>query len=120
MTKQEARERAEFLAVMRRELPKVGDIETECDRLVRLAKQHGRICERECNRHQTPSGDWDEAAAKRDELLCDKVEKQIAAVCERIGCKPLFSGDPRGATVMIIIPSGYSNSWGGEGVCVPQ
>lgn len=32
---------------------------------------------------------------------------------------PVFNGDPRGAVLKIRVPSGYSDSWGGEGVCVP-
>lgn len=33
----------------------------------------------------------------------------------------LFEGDPRGACVKLILPSGRNNSWGGaeEGFCVP-
>lgn len=32
---------------------------------------------------------------------------------------PVFSGDPRGACVKIRVPSGKSDSWGGDGICVP-
>lgn len=113
-----ASEQTEFARIMGRETPtaKADDL----NRIMRLAREHGRIAERECNGHQKPNGDWDDEAAKRDELRSEKVEADIRAICERIGCKATFSGDPRGATVKLIVPSGYSNSFGGEGICVPQ
>jgi len=33
--------------------------------------------------------------------------------------KPSFQGDPRGACVKLIAPSGYTNDWGRQGICVP-
>ena len=114
----ETSERDQFVSIMTREVPGVRT--ADLGELMRLARRHGRIAERECNGHQTPSGDWDEAAAKRDEQASERVEARITAICERIGCKADFSGDPRGATVKLIVPSGYSDSWGGVGVCVPQ
>lgn len=30
-----------------------------------------------------------------------------------------FGGDPRGCTVKIVVPDGYTNDWGREGICVP-
>ncbi len=35
------------------------------------------------------------------------------------GYSPVFSGDPRGCTLKIKVPSGYTNDWGKEGLCVP-
>lgn len=32
---------------------------------------------------------------------------------------PVFSGDPRGACVKLKVPSGRTNDWGQEGICVP-
>jgi hypothetical protein len=32
---------------------------------------------------------------------------------------PIFTYDPRGATVKLHLPSGATNSFGGEGWCVP-
>jgi len=31
-----------------------------------------------------------------------------------------LSGDPRGYTVKLIVPSGRTNDWGREGIGVPQ
>lgn len=32
---------------------------------------------------------------------------------------PIFNGDPRGACTKLRVPSGRTDDWGGEGVCVP-
>lgn len=38
---------------------------------------------------------------------------------EQKGCVPVFSGDPRGATVKLQVPSGATGDWGQVGICVP-
>lgn len=85
--------------------------------ILRDATTHNRCAERECSEDMRPS----EAA---------RVEKQSAA-CERRITERLallgpgfsvaeFSGDPRGATVKIRVPSGYGDSWGDRShLCVP-
>lgn len=35
-------------------------------------------------------------------------------------CAPVFFGDPRGAVLKIRVPDGFSDSFGGEGICVPS
>jgi hypothetical protein len=46
---------------------------------------------------------------------------RIIEACKPWGIKPKFSGDPRGACVKLLLPSGRWNSFGGEkeGYCVP-
>ena len=46
---------------------------------------------------------------------------RIRAACEPWGIVPHFNGDPRGACVKLLLPSGRWNSWGGkeDGYCVP-
>lgn len=85
--------------------------------ILRDATTHNRCAEREC------SEDMSEREAAR-------VEKQSAA-CERRITERLallgpgfsvaeFTGDPRGATVKIRVPSGYGDSWGDRTMfCVP-
>ena len=52
----------------------------------------------------------------REELL----EKRIRAIVSELGLAGVtFSGDPRGATVKVLLPSGKTNDWGHEGYCVP-
>jgi hypothetical protein len=74
---------------------------------------------RACNGHQTPSGDWDERAAMKDERKEKDIENKISMLCDPFDCKPRFGGDPRGSTIKIVMPDGYTNDWGGEGICVP-
>lgn len=89
------------------------------ERLMRYGATLSAIAERECNGHQTPSGDWDERAAKRDEEKEERLRRRVAAMCEGFGCKAIFSGDPRGATLKVAVPDGYTDDWGREGICVP-
>ncbi len=79
--------------------------------ILRDAATHHRLCEVDCNEGLT------EAQARRS----DACERRILARCAELGpgFGAVFSGDPRGATVKITLPSGYSDSWGGEGLCVP-
>lgn len=79
--------------------------------LLTLARRHGRLAERACN-EDVPGL----------EAKTEKLEKAIADVCRKIdpGCVPVFSGDPRGATVKLRVPSGRTNDFGGTGIVVPQ
>ncbi len=49
----------------------------------------------------------------------DRIKAKVTMLCASIGCKPLFQSDPRGATLKIVVPDGYTNDWGREGICVP-
>lgn len=89
-------------------------------RLMRFGATYGRIQENQCNGYTKPGTyDWDEEANQRDERKAEKIETTVTALCLEYECKPLFSGDPRGNTLKIEVSSGYSNSFGGEGICVP-
>ena len=48
-----------------------------------------------------------------------QLRKIIEAAAKEAGCGVVFSGDPRGSTVKLHLPNGESNSWGGDGWCVP-
>lgn len=103
------RERTEFVAVMSREfahLPPL-DLARLLGRLMRLAKMHNKLMEDACN-------------AGEDEEAVELCERGIRQVCEKIGCGAVLSGDPRGATVKLKVPSGRTDDWGGTGLCVPQ
>ncbi len=103
------REREEFVAVMTRECPEVRELVLldALRRLMRLAARHGRLQEEACN-HDMPEG-YDAAT-----------EQRITNICAEIGCVPVFSGDPRGCTVKLKVPSGRTNDFCGTGICVPQ
>jgi len=71
-------------------------------------------------------GSYDGEAGKhgripRINLQIERARRRICTACEPWGIKPHFSGDPRGACVKLILPSGRWNSFGGaeEGFCVP-
>jgi hypothetical protein len=100
-----------------------------CESICRLAKQHHRIQENDCNGYATWDHKWDQEAADRAEKREARLEARITAVVvelktidgERLGVH--FQGDPRGATVKITLPEKWRHlydSWGGDGVCVPQ
>jgi len=89
------------------------------ERLMYYGVTYARIQERACNGHQTPSGDWDEKAALRDERKETDIENKVRLLCEQFDCKVIFGGDPRGNTVKIVPPDGYTNDWGREGIGVP-
>lgn len=71
--------------------------------LVRLAKRHHRGAERECNE----GGDHTTAA-----------EKKIVALLAGSGISAIFSGDPRGCTVRLKMPSGRTNDFANTGWCI--
>jgi hypothetical protein len=57
----------------------------------------------------------------RVEVQSMHARQRIQAACKPWGIMPTFSGDPRGACVKLILPSGRYNSCGGAecGFCVP-
>lgn len=95
----------QFAVLMGREFPEVRPIQLQ--ELMRLAKQHGKLQERACNVQVREGHD----------AAC---ERRIAALCKELGCEPVFQGDPRGCTVKLKVPSGTTNDFGREGICVPQ
>ncbi len=88
-------------------------------RLLRYGATLGRIAENQCNGYQTYDYKWDEKAAKRDEAKEERITAKVVKLCESIGCKAVFQGDPRGNTLKIAVPDGYTNDWGREGIGVP-
>lgn len=79
--------------------------------ILRDAATHHRLCETDCNDGLTDKQSRQSDACER------RITERVKALGPGFGV--MFSGDPRGATVKILLPSGYSDSWGGEGFCVP-
>lgn len=71
--------------------------------LIQLAKRHHRGAERECNE----GGDHTTAT-----------EKKIVALLAGSGIGAIFSGDPRGCTVRLKMPSGRTNDFANTGWCI--
>jgi hypothetical protein len=94
--------------------------------LIARAKLHHGLCEDQCNgTNQCRSRKHDQAP--EDCPACDgtgvhgmgTIRKQLREQAADMGCGVRFSGDPRGCTVRLILPDGFTNDWGHEGYCVP-
>lgn len=98
-------------------------------RLMRYGATYGRLAEDACNGPEYIGG----ASAEVNNVIArnwqnyldtlpakeEKIVKTVTELCEKFDCTPIFSGDPRGNTLKIAVKSGYSNSFGGEGIVVP-
>lgn len=121
-------ERDEYMAIMARE----GLALDKARRLLSLTQTAHRLAVARCN------GDWPADNGERPSVACPECgcgwvpstikggkcpdcrnEAAIRALLEGTGFEPICAGDPRGAVVKVKAPSGHSNSWGGEGICVP-
>lgn len=59
-----------------------------------------------------------DAESLRDSHLEHTPDVECKVIC--MGVRPLFQNDPRGAVLKIRVPSGWSDDFGGEGICVPS
>lgn len=84
--------------------------------LIRMARRHDLLCCWWCG---DGSPQQEQRSKYAEEKGIPQARARIERWCERWGLRPIFSGDPRGCTVKLALPSGDSNSWGGEGWCVP-
>ena len=99
--------------------------------LLRHATTIERLAVAACN------GDWPADNGERKTKVCSQCESLWAPSSFRKGVCPdcreeqivkallpdgytaLFNGDPRGCTLKITVPSGRTNDWGRDGLCVP-
>ena len=88
-------------------------------RIMRYGATLGRIAENQCNGYQDWKGNWNQRAADADEKKEARIQDKVTKLCTEFGCTPAFQGDPRGNTLKIQVPDGYTNDWGREGICVP-
>lgn len=101
-----------------------------CSLLCRSAVSYLRVQEGHCN----GCGAWDnpymdaKRAGRLQERFERELEKKEAQLERRIkelavqlpGVKSVhFGGDPRGATVKLVMKNGRYDDWGAEGLCVP-
>jgi hypothetical protein len=104
------------------------DVQQIAIRLLHYGATYGRIQEFDCNAPDARYGQdeynkrmqeaWNreqERLHKKEEKIVERVEK----LCAKIGCKAIFQGDPRGNTIKVQMPDGFTNDWGKEGICVP-
>ena len=105
-----------------------GDLERAAQKLLRYGATYGRIQEFDCGSPDARYGQdeynkrMQERWEREQERLHQKEERitqKIKELCHSIGCGVVFSGDPRGSTIKVKVPDGYTNDWGKEGICVP-
>lgn len=81
--------------------------------ILRNAATHHRLAELDCNGGLTPK------QARQSDACEQRIRAALADLGPGFGVGE-FSGDPRGATVKITLPSGYGDSWGDRShYCVP-
>jgi hypothetical protein len=81
----------------------------DCIRIMRYAATVQCLAETACNRELTPK------EIRKDE----RVQMDIIDIVAPHDIEVKFSGDPRGCVVKLVVPDGYTNDWGAEGICVP-
>ena len=99
-------DREEFIHLMAREGLSLKDTRV----VLRAGSTIQRLAVEDCSRQLT----------EREIAMAERLEKRIHMITADMGWpSPLFGGDPRGCVVKVRVPSGYTNDWGREGVCVP-
>lgn len=107
-------ERYKFTRKLQDELPQHGHM------VVGLAFQllhHGAYY----RQHQE---DWCNVEMSKKQTIRREVqekclEARIILLCKPLGIEPVFSDDPRGHTIKLKMPSGFTDDLGKEGFCVP-
>jgi hypothetical protein len=130
MTRKDIIEREEFIRILERE-----NVPQEVGRKVlRYSTTLTRLAVAQCN------GDWPADNGERPTKACARcealwapsvllkgglcpdcrAEDNVKALLAPFNIVPEFQGDPRGCVLKLRVPSGYNNSFGGDGlVCVP-
>ena len=72
----------------------------------------GCICDYDADTHR--HGD-----VSRGEVKEQQLRVRIEALLFPYNVRPVFQGDPRGAVVKLVVPSGRTDDWGQTGLCVP-
>jgi hypothetical protein len=83
--------------------------QSDIQRLMRYGSTYSRFATDACNRQLTT----------REEQRWHSIRGKINILCNTFDASVKFQNDPRGCTVKIVVPDGYTNDWGREGICVP-
>lgn len=86
----------------------------QCEALMRYAATLQRLAEDDCNGYARIT-DQERADAKQE-----RIKVKVMEICCEADCAALFSSDPRGTVLKIRVPDGFTNDFGGEGICVPS
>lgn len=100
-----------------------------CSLIAHHGTSYGKVQEAICNGHPANADPHMPIAEvtrlqERHEAWCEKreaaLERQITKLAKSIGAAGvIFNGDPRGATVKLVMPDGRTDDFGAEGICVP-
>lgn len=105
--------RESFIVTLIEETPgiKPREVMAIASGLLNAGRSYGRLQTTRCNRGLTVG----------EERRETRLELKIAALTAQLGngFLALLSGDPRGHTVKIRVPSGRSDDFGESGICVP-
>lgn len=91
------------------------EVQEQCRRICLKSRRHHQLAEHYCNRALTESEEQEQ----------ERLEQEIKALCATLPyvkgkpIYPSFQGDPRGATVKLVMPDGRYDDWGAVGICVP-
>jgi hypothetical protein len=129
MSKATQKDRWEFIHLMMKHttVPE-GEAQRAALKLLRYGATYSRIQEFECNAPDARYGQdeynkrmqecWDRERERLEKREA-RITEQMKELCKAIGCEVILQGDPRGSTVKIRVPDGFTNDWGREGICVP-
>ncbi|MFA4945121.1 MAG: hypothetical protein WC789_10535 [Lentisphaeria bacterium] len=87
-----------------------GALADDLTALVRLGKAHRRLMERQCS---------DATWGPRDDARVAEIRRRIKTHAEAVAPGVRIGDDPRGCTVKLVLHTGRTNDFGGEGWCVP-
>lgn len=104
------KDREEFITIMVHEFPDrdVYEVIAMARNLMRKASTSERLANILC------SVEMSEKRQARIEAEDERNDAAIKRICDAWGLVPVLSGDPRGYTVKVKLPSGRSNTWGGS------
>jgi hypothetical protein len=104
--------RFEFVAVLAQEIPHLKPVMIAdlAQALMREGAKQSRLACALCN---------DAIAPQKLDVRIRRVREKLFRLVDAFGIKVVCGGDPRGATVKLIFPSGRSNCFAGEGWSVP-
>jgi len=81
--------------------------------LIQHAKRHHKLMEDYCNGVEVYDANDEPKAPLRN------VRQKLEAIAAKCLCGVKFSGDPRGCTVKLTLPSSETNDMGRDGWCIP-
>jgi hypothetical protein len=129
MSNREIRDREQFAEILSTECGDSQKGQRAARLLLRHGKTYARIQESNCNgvgtyynedpkRFAVRQAKFEAAIEKKESLLESRMRAIVAELGSGFGVT--FNGDPRGSTVKVTVPSGRTNDWGREGICVPS